>query len=537
MFAFRLSQIRPRVTTTCIASYFLCRKKIHSSAAKMVIDLEHFRTEKGGDPEKVRENQRKRFKDDKLVDKVIKKDTEWRKYRFQADNWNKIKKLCSKTVGQKMKKKEAVGDSAEIPDEIKSSLEKLTQSELETLTVTQLKGIVLLIDKEIVSCDEQRITCEKERHDAHFEVANWVHDSVVQSNDEDLNEIVKVVGDCDVRKKYSHIDLLTMIDGVDYDRGISVSGGRAYFLKGIGVLLQQALVAHATAILVGKDFIPLYTPFFMKKEVMQEVAQLSQFDEELYKVVGKGSEVEGDTSVEEKYLIATSEQPIAAFHRGEWMEPKDLPKKYMGTSTCFRQEVGSHGRDSRGIYRVHQFEKIEQFVICSPHDGESWERMKEMNENAEEFYGQLGLPYRIVGLVSGALNNAAAKKWDLEAWFPGTGKFCELCSCSNCTDYQSRRLLIRYGQTKKMNESAEYCHMLNATMCATTRVICCILENYQTEEGVTVPEVLRKYIPGQPEFIKFVKPAPIEEVKKGKGKQKEQKQPLEAKIENMDIKA
>jgi len=475
---------------------------------------------------KIRENQRKRFKDATLVDKVIEKDTEWRKLRFQADNWKKIKNLCSKTIGQKMKAKEPVGDSSVLPDNVKASLENLTQDTVKGLSVSQIKTIVTLIDEQMAVTDEQRIKCENERHSSHFEVANWTHESVVVSNDEDENEIVRKVGDCESRKAYSHIDLLQMIDGVDYDRGISVSGGRAYFLKGIGVLLQQALVAHATATLVAKNFVPLYTPFFMKKEVMQEVAQLSQFDEELYKVIGKGSEIEGDSSIEEKYLIATSEQTIAAFHRGEWMNADELPKRYMGSSTCFRQEVGSHGRDTRGIFRVHQFEKIEQFVICSPHDGESWKMMEEMNQNAEDFYQSLGLPYRIVGIVSGALNNAAAKKWDLEAWFPGQGKFCELCSCSNCTDYQSRRLLIRYGQTKKMNEAAEFCHMLNATMCATTRVICCLLENYQTDEGIVIPNVLRKYMPGNIDFIKFVKPAPIDEAKKGKGKPKDEK-PIE----------
>merc|ERR1739838_550277 len=228
---------------------------------------------------------------------------------------------------------------------------------------------------------------------------------------------------------------------------------------------------------------------------MQEVAQLSQFDEELYKVIGKSSEDSADASVDEKYLIATSEQPIAAYHRDEWMSTDQLPIRYAGLSTCFRQEVGSHGRDTRGIFRVHQFEKIEQFVITSPHDDESWKTMDEMINNAENFCKMLNIPYRIVCIVSGALNNAAAKKLDLEAWFPGSGAFRELVSCSNCLDYQARRLRVRYGQTKKMNQNAEYCHMLNATLCATTRVICCILENNQTEEGIVVPELLRQFMP------------------------------------------
>merc|ERR1712179_177579 len=286
---------------------------------------------------------------------------------------------------------------------------------------------------------------------------------------------------------------------------------------------QQGLMQLALQTLYKEGYSPLYTPFFMKKEVMQEVAQLSQFDEELYKVIGKGSELADDTATDEKYLIATSEQPIAAFHRDEWLATGDLPIKYAGVSTCFRQEVGSHGRDTRGIFRVHQFEKIEQFVITSPHDDESWKTMDEMISNAENFCKMLNIPYRIVCIVSGELNNAAAKKLDLEAWFPGSGTFRELVSCSNCLDYQARRLRVRYGQTKEMNQSTEYCHMLNGTMCAVTRVICVLLELYQTETGVKVPEALKKWMPPKyQDEIPFVNPAPIDQAEsKKQQKQKE----------------
>merc|ERR1712032_1414261 len=217
--------------------------------------------------------------------------------------------------------------------------------------------------------------------------------------------------------------------------------------------------------------------------------------------------------------ISTSEQPIAAFHRDEWISEKQLPIKYAGISSCFRQEVGSHGRDTRGIFRVHQFEKVEQFVICSPHDDESWKLMDEMIGNAESFCQMLNIPYRIVAIVSGALNNAASKKLDLEAWFPGGGAFRELVSCSNCLDYQARRLRVRYGQTKKMNASTEYCHMLNSTLCAVTRVICVLLEMNQTETGIAVPDALKMYMPEKyKEEIPFVAPAPIDEAEAKKAK-------------------
>jgi len=515
-------------------------KLFTQSSVNMVLDLELFRADKGGCPDKIKENQSKRFKDVNLVDKVLEADTKWRKLRFQADNWNKLKNLCSKTIGLKMKNKEPVGDETVVLPEgldVLENLQSLNPEILKKYSVNEIKMIRGAIDQNMQQCEIERQEYEKIRHSNLFEIGNWLHESVVVSNDEEENEIVRIVGDCTVKKKYSHVDLLQMIDGVDYERGAVVAGNRGYFLKGPGVLLQQALMNAAVQTLVAKGFTPLYTPFFMRKEVMQEVAQLSQFDEELYKVIGKRSEKEDDQGVEESYLIATSEQPIAAFHRGEWMDTSELPKRYCGVSTCFRQEVGSHGRDTGGIFRVHQFEKVEQFVICSPNDGESWKIMEEMNGNAEAFYQALNIPYRIVGIVSGALNNAAAKKLDLEAWYPGSGSFRELCSCSNCTDYQARRLLVRYGQTKKMNDKVDFCHMLNATMCATTRVICCILENNQTDEGIVVPELLRPFM-GNTDFIKFVKPPPIEELKeaKTKGKKKGKEKKMEEQLEQLDVK-
>lgn len=423
-----------------------------------------------------------------------------------------------------------------------NSLEELTPEILQGLTVTQIKSIRTLIDGNIMKCNEEVLQVEQERNEKLFEVGNFLHESVPISNDEEENKIMRTWGDSSVRKKYSHVDLAYMVDGVDTERGALVAGSRGYFLKGPLVFLQQALIQLSTRILYKKGFIPLYTPFFMTKEAMQKVAQLSQFDEELYKVVGKGA---GEAGYEERYLIATSEQPIAALHRDEWMSASadDLPKKYAGFSSCFRQEAGSHGRDTRGIFRVHQFEKIEQFVICSPLDDISWQMFDEMIGNAEELNQALGIPYRIVNIVSGELNNAAAMKYDLEAWFPGSGAFRELVSCSNCTDYQARRLQVRFGQTKKMGEQTKFVHMLNATMCAVSRTICALLENYQTEEGIALPQVLKPFMPEGMDFLKFSKSAPIDEQpeakkqkKKGKNKSGTQTEGcLEVKLENMDV--
>ncbi|XP_071810548.1 serine--tRNA ligase, cytoplasmic-like [Asterias amurensis] len=511
----------------------------------MVLDLELFRADKDGIPDKIKENQAKRYKDVTLVDKVIEADTKWRKLRYEADNLNKMKNLCSKIIGEKMKKKEPVGDvDQELPEEIVKKLDEFKAEDLKVLTVSQIKKVRQLIDDKISKCNENRVVCEKERRDNLMEIGNFLHESVIVSNDEDENGIVKTNGDCTVRKRYSHMDLIHMIDGMDGERGATVAGSRGYFLKGPAVFLSQAVQQYALRLLHNKGYTPLYTPFFMRKEVMQEVAQLSQFDEELYKVVGKGSEKAEETIIEEKYLIATSEQPIAAYHRNEWMAVDELPKRYAGISTCFRQEVGSHGRDTRGIFRVHQFEKIEQFCVASPLENKSWELFDEMFTNAENFCQGLGISYRVVNIVSGALNNAAAKKNDLEAWFPGSGAFRELVSCSNCTDYQSRRLLVRYGQTKKMNEQAEYVHMLNATMCANTRMVCAIMETNQTEEGIIIPEVLKPYMPdAYKEIISFVKPAPVDEqqmkkdkkAKDGKKKSKKESASVEDNVQKMSL--
>uniref|UniRef100_A0A914VJK9 serine--tRNA ligase n=1 Tax=Plectus sambesii TaxID=2011161 RepID=A0A914VJK9_9BILA len=490
----------------------------------MVLDIEQFRAEKGGNPENIRESQRQRYKDPKLVDKVIETDEAWRKARFIGDQLNRQKNVCSKAIGEKMKKKEAEGTDDSLPVETEKNIINLTQDDMAKLTIAQIKKIRVSIDKQMQdnATDIERL--EKERHASLVQIGNIVHHTVPISDDEENNRTERTFGDVAASKKYSHVDLSVMIDGFDGERGSAVAGARCYYLKDPLVFLEQALVNLALLMLKKRGFTPLNTPLFMRKEVMEEVAQLSQFDDELYKVTGKGSEVQGDQSIEEKYLIATSEQPIAAFHRNEWISKDELPIKYAGYSTCFRQEVGSHGRDTRGIFRVHQFQKVEQFVLTSPLDNKSWEMLDEMIANAEDFTKALEIPYRVVAIVSGELNNAAAKKLDLEAWFPGSKAFRELVSCSNCTDYQARRLKVRYGQTKAMDGEVPFVHMLNATMCATTRVMCAIMENNQTEDGIIVPEILRQFMPEQyREKIPFVKPAPIDEMvdqkkKGGKGK-------------------
>ncbi|AJU61326.1 AIC_G0008900.mRNA.1.CDS.1 [Saccharomyces cerevisiae] len=449
-----------------------------------MLDINQFIEDKGGNPELIRQSQKARNASVEIVDEIISDYKDWVKTRFELDELNKKFNKLQKDIGLKFKNKEdASGLLAE--------KEKLTQQK-----------------KELTEKEQQE---DKDLKKKVFQVGNIVHPSVVVSNDEENNELVRTWKPEDLEAvgpiasvtgkpaSLSHHEILLRLDGYDPDRGVKICGHRGYFFRNYGVFLNQALINYGLQFLAAKGYIPLQAPVMMNKELMSKTAQLSEFDEDLYKVI------DGE---DEKYLIATSEQPISAYHSGEWFEKpqEQLPIHYVGYSSCFRREAGSHGKDAWGVFRVHAFEKIEQFVITEPE--KSWEEFEKMISYSEEFYKSLKLPYRIVGIVSGELNNAAAKKYDLEAWFPYQKEYKELVSCSNCTDYQSRNLEIRCGIKKMGDREKKYVHCLNSTLAATQRALCCILENYQTEDGLVVPEVLRKYIPGEPEFLPFVNELP-----------------------------
>ncbi|VDO20305.1 unnamed protein product [Brugia timori] len=257
----------------------------------MVLDIDLFREEKGGDPELVRDSQRKRYKDVKLVDDVIDYDQRWRRDRFSTDNFNRLINLCSKVIGEKMKarciiylKKESVADDNTVPIDYMERLEALCADDIKGLKISQIKKLKNTIDQKLVEKRREMEKLEAKRHQRLIQIGNIIHPTVPVSDNEDNNRVEKTFGDIKTKKKYSHIDLCMMIDGFDGDRGTSVAGGRGYFLKGPLVFLEQAVINFALQMLHCKGFIALYTPFFMRKEVMQEVAQLNQFDQELYKV-------------------------------------------------------------------------------------------------------------------------------------------------------------------------------------------------------------------------------------------------------------
>ncbi|KAK9466674.1 hypothetical protein V1512DRAFT_163956 [Lipomyces arxii] len=441
-----------------------------------MLDIYQFLEERGGDPASIRRSQAARGASVELVDEIINEYKEWTRIRFELDELNKKQNKVQKDIGMKYKAKEDASELLKEKDELAAKKAELITKETEADTQLRFKV---------------------------NQVGNIVHESVPVSMDEANNALIRkwCPEGVTVEKRdcLSHHEVLTRLDGYDPDRGAKLAGHRGFFLRNYGVFFNQALINYGLSFLAKNGYTPLQAPVMMNKEVMAKTAQLSQFDEELYKVVD-GSD--------EKYLIATSEQPISAYHSDEWFEQpsEQLPKRYAGYSSCFRREAGSHGKDAWGIFRVHAFEKIEQFVLTEP--DKSWEEFERMIGHSEEFYQSLKLPYRVVAIVSGELNNAAAKKYDLEAWFPFQGEYKELVSCSNCTDYQSRNLEIRCG-IKKLNQREKvYVHCLNSTLTATERTLCCILENYQTENGFNVPEVLRKWIPGEPEFIPFTKELP-----------------------------
>lgn len=443
----------------------------------MTIDINKLRNEKGGDAEAIREAEKKRCRSGSIVDKVVAADEEWRKLQYEAEQVRKDQNAVNKEIATKKKAKEDCEELIKKSTELKTRLPEL-------IAAAKAK--------------------EQERDELLARIGNPIEPDVVVSNDEENNEVIRVWGSVEniptsdgTPGKLAHYEILAKLNGVEMKKANDVAGHRAYYLLGYGCMLNQALLQYGLSFLRKRGYTPIQPPFFLKRETMTAAAELSDFEETLYKIPydadAKNVPPE-EAKREDLFLIATSEQPLCALHAGEYLEENQLPFKYAGVSTCFRKEAGSHGKDMRGIFRVHQFEKVEQFIICSPEESRS--HHEEMIATSESFIQSLEIPYRVVTIVSGALNNAAAKKYDLEAWFPSYNEYKELVSCSNCTDYQSRDLSIRLGAPKMMEREKALVHMLNGTLCATERTLCCLLEHYQTPEGVRVPRVLQPYMDG-----------------------------------------
>lgn len=349
---------------------------------------------------------------------------------------------------------------------------------------SKLEKQVNKVNDEIKSLESEKDAIQANLNRIQMSIPNILHESVPFGKDEEDNVVVREWGgkpNFDFQY-HSHVDLIETLGVGDIPRAAKIAGSRFYYLKNELVLLDIAMQQMALEMLLEKGYTPIYPPFMMRRTPYEGVTDLADFEDVMYKIEG-----------EDLYLIATSEHPISAMYMGEVFEPNDLPIKLAGVSACFRKEAGSHGKDTKGIFRVHQFNKVEQYVFSHP--DESWKIHEELIKNEEEYVQALKLPYRIVNVCTGDIGIVAAKKLDLEFWFPGQQKYREAGSCSNCTAYQATRLNIKYRLKKGGTEKA-YLHTLNSTMMANPRTMVAILENYQREDGsVKIPSALLKYLP------------------------------------------
>ena len=337
------------------------------------------------------------------------------------------------------------------------------------------------ISKKLDDLESLRKTVDENYHNLSFSIPNLVHDSVPKGADESFNKQVRTWGEIpkfDFEVK-DHIDLGLELDIVDIERASKTAGARFYYLKDGLVKLGQALTALALDFVSNKNYNLIQPPYMINRQSMEGAVIADDFEDVIYKVQD-----------EDLFLIGTSEHAIASMYYDEILEGSKIPLRYASISPCFRREAGAHGKDQKGIFRVHQFEKIEQFIFCRPE--ESWEEHEKMIKNTEEFYQQLEIPYRLMLLSSGDMGKVSAKTYDIEAWMAGQNAYREIVSCSNCIDYQSRRLKIRFRE--KSNEDTKYIHTLNSTLVAIERTMVAILENNQTKDGhIEIPKVLQKY--------------------------------------------
>ena len=342
------------------------------------------------------------------------------------------------------------------------------------------------LPQRIKDCDAEQEEIKKATRSYLMRLPNILHESVPTGKDDTENVVLKKVG---IPKTFSyeirnHGQLAAEQGWADFERATKTSGAGFYFLKGNLVLLDMALQRYAIDLLVQKGFTPIIPPYMINRTSYEGVTDLGDFEKVMYKIDG-----------DDAYLIATSEHPIGAMYQDEIFEEKDLPLRLAGISPCFRREIGAHGLDTKGLFRVHQFTKVEQFVYCMPED--SWQIHEELLANAEEIFKGLGLPYRVVNICTGDIGTVAAKKYDIEAWMPRENAYKEVVSCSNCTAYQAVRLNIRVRDRSDF-ESKRWVHTLNSTAIATSRVLRAILENYQQKDGsVVLPDAIRPYMNGR----------------------------------------
>jgi seryl-tRNA synthetase len=413
-----------------------------------VIDLRLVREH----PDVVRASQRARGADESLVDQLLAADEARRLAVGRADDLRGEQKAASQAVAKASKE-----DRPAVLERAKA------------------------LAAEVKEAEEAQRTADAVLREAHLKVPNVVHDGVPPGGEDDAVTL-RTVGevptyDFDVK---DHLEIGEALGAIDMERGAKVSGARFYFLTGPGALLEFALAQLAISRAVSAGFTPVVAPALVKPEAMEGTGFLGAHSDEVYRV-----------ERDDLYLVGTSEVALAGMHAGEVLD-LDVPRRYAGWSSCFRREAGSYGKDTRGIIRVHWFDKVEMFSFCRPE--EAADEHRRLLAWEEEFLQQLELPYRVVDIAAGDLGTSAARKFDIEAWFPSQGTYRELTSTSDCTTFQARRLNIRYrGDDGKPQIAAT----LNGTLCAIARTIACLLDVHQRADGsVYVPKALRPWLGG-----------------------------------------
>jgi seryl-tRNA synthetase len=413
-------------------------------------------------PEMVRANLERRHQPEKLelLQQVVDADKRWRELTANVNKLRKRRNEVSQEIAQAIKSgKDASSlkaEAASIPAEIKSE-----EAELEERQVFVRNGLMRL--------------------------PNMLHESVPYGKDEHENVVVKVWGE---PPKFgfspsSHAELSQNLGIADFERGAKVTGAGFYYLRNEMVLLDYSIMRYAMDLLISRGYSVIEPPYMIKRSYYEGVTDLSDFENVMYRIE------DSENPKDPFYLIATSEHPMGAMLKDEVVNADQLPIKMCGVSPCFRREIGSHGKYTKGIFRVHQFNKIEQFIFCLPE--ESWKYHEELQRNCEALYEGLGIHYRVVNVCTGDIGSIAAKKYDTEAWM-ADGEYREVGSNSNCTDYQARRLNARY-RLKEGQAPAGFVHTLNNTAIATSRTMIMVMEQYQQADGtIKVPKALQKYM-------------------------------------------
>ncbi|MEV6962621.1 serine--tRNA ligase [Streptomyces sp. NPDC051207] len=408
------------------------------------------------DPDRVRASQRARGEDVALVDSLLSADERRRSSGVRFDELRAEQKALGKLIPK------ASGDEkAEL-------LEKASR-----------------LAADVKAADAEREAADAETQELLLKLGNLIHPDVPVGGEEDFVTLethgtIRDFGAEGFEPK-DHLELGQILGAIDVERGAKVSGSRFYFLTGVGALLELALVNAALAQATAAGFTPMLTPALVRPQSMAGTGFLGQAAQDVYHLAD-----------DDLYLVGTSEVPLAAYHMDEIIDVDRLPLRYAGFSPCFRREAGSHGKDTRGIFRVHQFDKVEMFSYVTPEDSQA--EHQRLLEWEKQWLTSLELPFRVIELASGDLGSSAARKFDCEAWVPTQGKYRELTSTSDCTEFQSRRLQIRFRDGKQVRPLAT----LNGTLCAVPRTIVAILENHQQPDGsVRVPEVLRPYLGGR----------------------------------------